>query len=55
MQLRAPHRVPGAVLTRPARQMRRSGRTIRDDLNEIDGVLMRPMNAPPRIRKRRKS
>jgi excisionase family DNA binding protein len=33
----------------------RSGRVIRVDLNEIDEQLMRPMNAPPRARKRRTS
>ena len=32
-----------------------SGRTIRVDLSEIDEQLMRPMNAPPRVRKRRTS
>jgi excisionase family DNA binding protein len=34
-------------------RMGRSQRTIRVDLNEIDEQLMRPMNAPPRARKRR--
>ena len=32
-----------------------SRRTIRVDLNEIDDQLMRPMNAPARVRKRRSS
>jgi excisionase family DNA binding protein len=36
-------------------RMGRSRRTIRVDLNEIDEQLMRPMNAPPRARKRRTS
>jgi len=36
-------------------RMGRSRRTIRVDLNEIDEQLMRPMNAPPRVRKRRTS
>jgi excisionase family DNA binding protein len=36
-------------------RMGRSSRTIRVDLNEIDEQLMRPMNAPPRARKRRTS
>ncbi len=34
-------------------RMGRSGRTIRVDLNEIDEQLMRPINEPPRTRKRR--
>jgi excisionase family DNA binding protein len=33
----------------------RSRRTVRVDLNEIDDQLMRPLNAPPRVRKRRTS
>jgi excisionase family DNA binding protein len=36
-------------------RMGRSRRTIRVDLSEIDEQLMRPMNAPPRARKRRTS
>lgn len=36
-------------------RMGSSRRTIRVDLNEVDEQLMRPMNAPPRIRKRRTS
>lgn len=36
-------------------RMGRSRRTIRVDLNEIDDQLMRPMNAPPRVRKQRTS
>ncbi|WP_006247204.1 excisionase family DNA-binding protein [Mycolicibacterium tusciae] len=36
-------------------RMGRSRRTIRVDLNEIDEQLMRPMNAPLRVRKRRSS
>lgn len=32
-----------------------SRRTIRVDLNEVDDQLMRPLNAPPRVRKRRTS
>lgn len=36
-------------------RMGSSRRTIRVDLNEIDEQLMRPLNAPPRIRKRRTS
>lgn len=36
-------------------RMGRTGRTIRVDLNEIDAQLMRPMNAPPRVRRRRTS
>lgn len=34
-------------------RMGRSRRVIRIDLNEIDEQLMRPINAPPRTRKRR--
>lgn len=30
-----------------------SGRLIRVDMNEIDGQLMRPINEPPRRRKKR--
>lgn len=30
-----------------------AGRLIRVDMNEIDGQLMRPINDPPRRRKRR--
>ncbi|OBF96446.1 excisionase [Mycobacterium sp. 852002-51152_SCH6134967] len=36
-------------------RMGRSRRTIRVDVNEIDEQLMRPLNAPPRNRKRRTS
>jgi excisionase family DNA binding protein len=36
-------------------RMGQSRRTIRVDLNEIDDQLMRPLNAPPRVRKRRTS
>jgi excisionase family DNA binding protein len=36
-------------------RMGRSRRTIRVDLNEVDEQLMRPLNAPPRVRKRRTS
>jgi excisionase family DNA binding protein len=36
-------------------RMGRSRRTIRVDLNEIDEHLMRPINEPPRTRKRRTS
>lgn len=36
-------------------RMGSSRRTIRVDLNEIDDQLMRPLNAPPRVRKRRTS
>ena len=36
-------------------RMGSSRRTIRVDLNEVDEQLMRPMNAPPRIRRRRTS
>ena len=36
-------------------RMGASRRTIRVDLNEVDEQLMRPMNAPPRRRKRRTS
>jgi excisionase family DNA binding protein len=36
-------------------RMGSSRRVIRVDLNEIDEQLMRPMNAPPRTRKRRTS
>lgn len=32
----------------------RSGRLIRVDLNEIDDVLMRPVNEPPLRRRRRR-
>jgi excisionase family DNA binding protein len=34
-------------------RMGRSRRLIRVDLNEIDEQLMRPINGPPRTRKRR--
>ncbi|MDP7735128.1 helix-turn-helix domain-containing protein [Mycobacterium paragordonae] len=36
-------------------RMGNSRRTIRVDLNEVDEQLMRPLNAPPRVRKRRTS
>jgi excisionase family DNA binding protein len=36
-------------------RMGSSRRTIRVDLNEIDDQLMRPLNASPRVRKRRTS
>jgi len=36
-------------------RMGSSRRTIRVDLNEIDEQLMRPLNAPTRVRKRRTS
>jgi excisionase family DNA binding protein len=36
-------------------RMGHSRRTIRVDLNEVDEQLMRPINAPPRVRKRRTS
>ncbi|OPE54527.1 excisionase family DNA-binding protein [Mycolicibacterium diernhoferi] len=36
-------------------RMGRSQRTIRVDLNEIDGQLMRPMNSPSRTPRRRGS
>jgi excisionase family DNA binding protein len=36
-------------------RMGRSRRTVRVDLNEIDAQLMRPLNAPARVRKRRSS
>lgn len=36
-------------------RMGNSRRAIRVDLNEIDEQLMRPLNAPPRVRKRRTS
>ncbi|AGB21673.1 DNA-binding protein, excisionase family [Mycobacterium sp. JS623] len=36
-------------------RMGKSRRTIRVDLNEVDEQLMRPLNAPPRVRKRRTS
>jgi excisionase family DNA binding protein len=36
-------------------RMGQSRRTIRVDLNEVDEQLMRPLNAPARIRKRRNS
>ena len=36
-------------------RMGSSRRTIRVDLNEVDEQLMRPLNAPPRVRKRRTS
>lgn len=36
-------------------RMGQSHRTIRVDLNEVDEQLMRPLNAPPRVRKWRTS
>lgn len=36
-------------------RMGHSRRTIRVDLNEVDEQLMRPLNAPVRVRKRRTS